>query len=47
MEEELTRDEQRGKLLQHEQRQLATREGELEQSLQDIEKELAQELKIH
>jgi len=40
MEEELARDEQRGKLLQHEQRQLATREGEVEQSLQDIEKEL-------
>jgi phage shock protein A len=40
MEEELALDEQRSKLLRHEQRQLATREGELEQSLQDIEKEL-------
>jgi phage shock protein A len=40
MEEELARDEQRSKRLQHEQRQLMTRENELGQSLQDIEKEL-------
>jgi phage shock protein A len=40
MEEELARDEQRSKLLQHEQRQLTTRETELKQSLHDIEEEL-------
>ena len=40
MEEELARDEQRSKLLQHEQRQLITRETELKQSLHDIEEEL-------
>ena len=40
MEEELARDEQRSKLLQHEQRQLMTRANELSQSLQDIEREL-------
>ena len=40
MEEELARDEQRGKVLQHEQGQLTARETELEQSLHDIEEEL-------
>jgi len=40
MEEELARDEQRSKLLAHEQRQLNTRETELKQSLHDIEGEL-------
>jgi phage shock protein A len=40
MEEELARDEQRSKRLQQEQRQLMTRESDLAQSLQDIEKEL-------
>jgi phage shock protein A len=40
MEEDLARDEQRSKRLQYEQRQLMTRESELEQALQDIEKEL-------
>lgn len=40
MEEELARDEQRSKVLTHEQRQLVTRETELEQALQDIEDEL-------
>jgi len=40
MEEELARDEQRSKMLQHEQRQLAARETDLKQSLQDIEREL-------
>ena len=40
MEEELARDEQRSKVLTHEQRQLAAREAELKQSLQDIEEEL-------
>jgi phage shock protein A len=40
MEEELARDEQRSKVLQIEQRQLVTREGELEQSLQTIDQEL-------
>jgi phage shock protein A len=40
MEEELARDEQRSKVLQHEQRQLVARETELEQSLHDIEEEL-------
>ena len=40
MEEELARDEQRSKLLQHEQRQLDTRETDLKQSLHDIEEEL-------
>jgi hypothetical protein len=40
MEEELVRDEQRGKRLQQDQRQLVTHERELAQSLQEIEKEL-------
>ena len=40
MEEELARDEQRSKVLVHEQRHLATRETELKQSLHDIEEEL-------
>ena len=40
MEEELARDEQRSKVLTHEQRQIATRETELEQVLLDIEEEL-------
>ena len=40
MEEELARDEQRSKLLTHEQRQLITRETELKQALHDIEEEL-------
>ena len=40
MEEELARDEQRSKLLTHDQRQLTSRATELEQSLQDIEAEL-------
>jgi phage shock protein A len=40
MEEELGRDEQRNKVLQHEQKQLITRETELKQSLHDIEEEL-------
>lgn len=40
MEEELARDEQHSKLLQHEQRQLMARESELSQSLQAIEQEL-------
>jgi len=40
MEEELASDEHRSKRLQHEQRQLMTRESELDQSLQEIEKEL-------
>jgi phage shock protein A len=40
MEEELARDEQRGKVLQHEQRQLITRETDLKQSLHEIEEEL-------
>ena len=40
MEEELARDEQRSKMLQHEQRQLITRATDLEQSLHDIEEEL-------
>ena len=40
MEEEQARDEQRSKVLTHEQRQLVTRETELKQSLQEIEAEL-------
>lgn len=40
MEEELVLDEQRARMLQHEQRQLMTREGELAQSLQEFAKEL-------
>jgi len=40
MEEELARDEQRGKLLRHEQRQLIARETELQQALHDITAEL-------
>jgi phage shock protein A len=40
MEEELARDEQRSKVLQHEQGQLTARETEFEQSLHDIEEEL-------
>jgi len=40
MEEDLARDEQRIRLLQHEQGKLGTREAELEQSLQEIETEL-------
>jgi phage shock protein A len=40
MEEELAGDEQRSKLLDHEQGQLIARETELEQSLNDIEEEL-------
>ena len=40
MEEELARDEQRSKVLTHEQRQLVSRETELQQSLHDIEEEL-------
>ena len=40
MEEELARDEQRSKVLTHEQRQLVAREAELTQSLQKIEEEL-------
>jgi len=40
MEEELARDEQRSKVLQHEQRQLITRETGIKQSLHDIEDEL-------
>jgi phage shock protein A len=40
MEEALDRDEQRSKVLQHEQRQLGIRETDLEQSLHDIEEEL-------
>ena len=40
MEEELARDEQHSKVLAHEQRQLATRETELKQSLHDLEEEL-------
>jgi len=40
MEEELARDEQRSKVLQHEQRQLITRETDLKQSLHDIEEQL-------
>ena len=40
MEEELARDEQRSKVLQLEQRQLAGRESELERSLHDSEAEL-------
>ena len=40
MEEELARDEQRNKILAHEQRQLISRETELKQSLHDIEEEL-------
>ena len=40
MEEELARDEQRSKALTQERRQLASREAELKQSLQEIEAEL-------
>ncbi len=40
MEEELARDEQRSKVLTHEQRQLTARANELEQSLKEIEAEL-------
>ena len=40
MEEDLARDEQHSKMLQHEQRQLITRETEINQSLHDIEEEL-------
>ena len=40
MEEELACDEQRSRVLQHEQRQLITRETDLKQSLHDIEEEL-------
>ncbi len=40
MEEELARDEQRSKVLQHEQRRLVSRETDLEQSLHEIETEL-------
>ncbi len=40
MEEELARDEQRSKMLTHEQRQIVTRETELKQSLHDIDEEL-------
>ena len=40
MEEALAREEQRSKVLQHEQRQLINRETDLKQSLHDIEEEL-------
>jgi len=40
MQEELARDEQRGRLMHHEQGQLTARETELEQSLQDIKEQL-------
>jgi phage shock protein A len=40
MEEELARDEQRSKVLQHEQGQLTARETDLEQSLHDIGEQL-------
>ena len=40
MEEEMARDEQRSKMLTHEQRQIVTRETELKQSLHDIDEEL-------
>jgi phage shock protein A len=40
MEEELARDEQRSKVLQHEQQQLVTRASELDRTLQEIETEL-------
>ena len=40
MEEELAQDEQRCKMLQHEQGQLTARETDLEQSLQEIEGQL-------
>jgi phage shock protein A len=40
MEEALAREEQRSKVLQHEQRQLVNRETDLKQSLHDIEEEL-------
>ena len=40
MEEELARDEQRVRILNHEQGQLIARESELRQSLNDIEEEL-------
>jgi len=40
MEEELVRDEQRSRMLTHEQRQLVNREKEIRQSLHEIEEEL-------
>ncbi|MGB5177744.1 MAG: PspA/IM30 family protein [Gammaproteobacteria bacterium] len=40
MEEELVHDEQRSRIMQHEQGQLTAREGDLEQSLHEIEEEL-------
>ena len=40
MEEELARDEQRSKILKHEQGQLSARESDLEQSLHEIEEQL-------
>ena len=40
MEEELARDEQRSKILKHEQGQLTARESDLEQSLHEIEEQL-------
>ena len=40
MEEELARDEQRNRMLTHEQRQLVIREKEIRQSLHEIEEEL-------
>ncbi len=40
MEEELARDERRLKLLEHESRQLTSRQNDLEQSLRDIEEQL-------
>ncbi len=40
MEEELARDEQRSKIMNHEQGQLTARENDLEQSLHEIEEEL-------
>ena len=40
MEEELARDEQRSRILQHEQGQLVARETDLEQSLHEIEAQL-------
>jgi phage shock protein A len=40
MEEELARDEQRSRMLTHEQRQLVNREKEIRQSLHEIEEEL-------
>ena len=40
MEEELARDEQRSKIMNHEQGQLTARENDLEQSLHEIEEQL-------